>query len=339
MVTHLVKHITPIDGTSPNRVMASRAMGKIGGKVKPVRAYAEMKYVYEIDPANGDSVIIETAIFPSGKYDALDFIPNWQGHRFVGWFKNAASPSASIPSMDDELTNKSSVVYSIKTVYAHWQLPTAVTFDANTNGGAMPDGWNAPYYYAGQPYGVLPKPTHGSLNFTGWYDSNGNRITAESIVSQNVVLTARYAAQSFTVDLNEQWQLSTTQTNPDPSLYDGVYESFNNKGVDNSYDKMYIRLVGYTNFRIYIRSYAESNYDYTIAFNPDVDVTSLPSNTTTGAKASTKGNQSSGQMIENYTQVDYTLDGGEHFILIVYRKDSSAQSGTDQGYVLIPKEQ
>ena len=53
---------------------------------------------------------------------------------------------------------------------------------------------------------------------------------------------------------------------------------------------MYVRISGYDTFKLYIRSYAESNYDYTIAFNADVDVTSNPSSSTTGVKAHTSGN-------------------------------------------------
>ena len=340
MVTHLVKHITHSEGASPNRVLVSRTMGKLGGKVKPSLAYAELDFVYRVNLANGETPISWDTTFPSGKYEALDFIPLWDAHRFVGWFGYPVDPSASIPDMSGELNSNSQVKFAVQTVYAHWQLPTTVTFDATTNGGVMPDGWIAPYYYAGQPYGELPKPTHDSLSFTGWYDSSGNRITTASIVPEGgVILTARYAALSLTVDLNNQWQLSTTQSNPDQSLYDGVYESFSNKGINNSYDKMYIRLIGYTNFRVYIRSYAEGSYDYTIAFNPDIDVTSLPSYTTTGVKSSTMGKQNGGHTIESYTPVDYKLDGGEHFIVIVYRKDSSDNRNNDQGYVLIPKEQ
>lgn len=340
MVTALTKHLTPDANGSTYRVAVSRAMGVDGGKVKPLRAYFEMPYTYIIDPANGDETQTASALFPSGKYAALDFTPTWAHHRFVGWFSEASTPSADVPSTMGEITPSDSVVFSIATIYARWQLPTSITFDATSGGGEMPGGWTAPDYYAGQPYGELPKPTHPELNFTGWYSASGERVTATSIVPQGgAALVARYAAQSFTVDLNDQWQLSTSQTNPDPAAYDGVYESFSNYHVANGYAKMYVRLLGYTNFRIYIRSNAESNYDYTIAFNPDVDVSSLPSNTTAGVKATTRGNQHSGQSISDYTPVDYTLDGGEHFILIVYRKDSSANSGTDRGYILIPKEQ
>lgn len=339
MVTHLVKHMTPIDGISSNRVMATRSIGKISGKVKPVRSYAEMEYSYDIDPSNGDPNISESTIFPSGKYDALDFKPLWDGHRFVGWFKDSASPSASIPSMSGEIMADTPVIYALKTIYAHWQLPVTVTFDAESGGGVLPEGWTA-NYYAGQPFGTLPKPTHETLNFIGWYDGNGNKITSSSIVPDGgASFTARFSSASFEVDLNSEWRLSEDQSNPDTALYEGVYESFSNHGVDNKFAKMYIRLVGYTNFRIYIRSYAESNYDYAMAFNPDVDVVSLPSYTTTGVKAHTRGNQKSGQDLSSYTPVDYELDGGEHFIAVVYRKDSSVGVGNDRGYVLIPKEQ
>jgi hypothetical protein len=94
---------------------------------------------------------------------------------------------------------------------------------------------------------------------------------------------------SYTVDLNGQWRQSTSQTNPDPSLYDGVFESNSNYNVHNGYAKMYVRIEGYDEFTLYIRSYAESSYDYTIAFNPDVNVTSNPSSSSSGVKAHTSG--------------------------------------------------
>ena len=34
---------------------------------------------------------------------------------------------------------------------------------------------------------------------------------------------------------------------------------------------MYIDVVGYTTFKVYIRSYGENNYSYAIALPPDVD--------------------------------------------------------------------
>lgn len=146
---------------------------------------------------------------------------------------------------------------------------------------------------------------------------------------------------SYTVNLNSQWQLSSTISNPDSSLYEGVYQSYANKGVNNSGDSMYIDIDGYTNFKLYIRSYAESSYDYvmvsqldkTLAYNSSYSDTTL-------VKAHTRGNQKSGTTINDYTLVEFTdIPSGSHRIQIIYRKDSSANSGDDRGYVLIPKEQ
>lgn len=140
----------------------------------------------------------------------------------------------------------------------------------------------------------------------------------------------------FTVDLMDDWELSTTIPNPDESLYEGVYQSFKNKGLANEVAVMKITFTGYTEFNVYIRSYAESNYDYTIAST--LDAASYPtdySNST--AFANTRGNQQSGTAILAYTKVTYTTDGAEHFIYIVYRKDTSTDSGDDRGYVLIQK--
>lgn len=351
MVTHLVKHITHSEGASPNRVLVSRAMGKVGGKVKPSFAYAELNFDYRVDLANGETQISWHTTFPSGKYDALDFIPSWDAHRFVGWFGYSAEPSASIPDMSGELNSNSKVKFAIQTVYAHWQLPTTVTFDATTNGGVMPDWWVAPHYYAGQPFGSLPKPMHDELNFTGWY-ANGERVTESSIVPEGgVSLVAEFMAQSYTVNLNDQWQNSDWE-NPNPALYDGVYQSFSNTGYEDtenyseSMAKMYIDVVGYTHFRIYIASNSEMNYDYVVAMKPDVDPETPPfaswGEIPEDVMASTADyaiDSEDPSDINVYIPVDYELDGGVHRICIVYRKDSSYSVGHDCGYVLIPKEQ
>ena len=202
----------------------------------------------------------------------------------------------------------------------------------------------------GKKIGELPKPTCPADKpyFGGWYtEANGvgTKYTASSTApsQDSLTLYAFYSAvqlKSYTVDLNGQWRQSTTQTNPDSVVYDGVYESNSNYNVDNGFAKMYVRISGYDEFTIYIRSYGESSYDYTLAFNPDVDVTSNPSTGTGGVKAHTSGNQQSGQAIGNYTKVTYTgLAGEDHFICIVYRKDGSVNNGNDRGYVLIPKDQ
>lgn len=162
-------------------------------------------------------------------------------------------------------------------------------------------------------------------------------VTATTTITQGV-----WIDQSYTLDFNDgQWELSETIPNPDSTLYDGVYQSVKSKGVDNSYDAMYIDIVGYETFKLYIRSYAESNYDYVMVSQLDQTINGSTSySDTTLVKAYTGGNQQSGTAIGNYTLVEFTgIDSGDHRITIVYRKDSSTASGDDRGYVLIPKVQ
>ena len=150
-----------------------------------------------------------------------------------------------------------------------------------------------------------------------------------------------YDFASCSVNHNSQWRLSSSVSNPDSSLYDGVYESNSNYNVNNGVATMYIDIEGYTEFSIYIRSNAESNYDYVMVSQLDKTITGSTScSDTTLVKAHTRGNQKSGSSISDYTKVTYSnISSGTHRITIVYRKDSSQHSGADRGYVLIPKNQ
>lgn len=188
--------------------------------------------------------------------------------------------------------------------------------------------------------------------FDGWYtgiDGTGAKYidTSACPAQASLKLYASWLRKVYdedfrgylSVDLNSQWRQSTSQTNPDPQTLLGVYESNSNYHVDNKYAKTYVRLSGYSEATIYIRSYAESSYDYTIAFNLDTDYTStsVPSYNSAGVKAHTRRNQWSSQALTAYTEVNYTgIDPtASHFICVVYRKDGSASSGNDRGYLLV----
>ena len=114
-----------------------------------------------------------------------------------------------------------------------------------------------------------------------------------------------------------------------------VYMS-NNRGVDKSQAVMKLECVGYKELTLYIRSYAESTCDYTIASNANASAypTSYDSSYT---KAHTRGNQKSGTTFSDYTAVTYTGLSDNDIIYIVFRKDGGGASGDDRGYVLIPK--
>lgn len=152
---------------------------------------------------------------------------------------------------------------------------------------------------------------------------------------------------SVTVTLNRagSW---TTSSKSSISGY-RCYQSSSSYNVSNGIDVMRINLsnCGGQTFTIYIRSYAESTWDYTAAGVLDTALST--SNTSTAypkgssgtmpssIKAWTKGNQQSGTALSNYTAVSYTIpNNSSHFIDIAFVKDGSGNNGDDRGYVLIP---
>jgi hypothetical protein len=149
--------------------------------------------------------------------------------------------------------------------------------------------------------------------------------TATTTITQGV-----YISKSYTVNINDSWRKSS-KSNPDSSLYDGVYESNSNWHLANRVAKMYIDITGYSEFSIYVRSYAESRYDYVIVYELD---------STSSQKMSTSNKQNGGTSLSSYTKVTFNnIDGGSHRITIEYKKDSSGNSNDDRGYLLIPKNQ
>lgn len=210
--SHAVKHLS---GTGT--FLASRAMGDSSGTVKAVRKHYDMPMQYTIDECNGNSPTAANVYFPSGKYEDLDYTPTWSGHRFVGWYTTSATPSTTAQTSGTQVQKGDSVVFDRSTVYARWQLPTTVTFDATTNGGQMPSGWTSPDYYVGQPYGTLPQPTKSGEVFLGWFTSGGTRVTAASTVTTGT-LTARYAAVTYAT----KWEVNCTSTS---YLKTGIYSA------------------------------------------------------------------------------------------------------------------
>lgn len=227
----------------------------------------------------------------------------------------------------------------------HW---CTIVFDAGS-GTVSPSTKQVVY---GKKIGELPEPTCPADKpyFVGWYteaDGAGTKYSSDSTApsQDSLTLYAFYSAtklQSYTVDIsNEDWVLQDPNTNPDPSSYDGVYQSSRYwKAVPSGgcIVKMYIDVVGYTTFKVYIRSYGENNYSYTIALPPDVDPSTY-SNAISQSYSNTSTSSTSGTAISSYKLVTYNLDGGEHRICIVYGHRDTITQNDDRGYVLIPKDQ
>lgn len=210
---------------------------------------------------------------------------------------------------------------------------TLLNYTATLTGNSIGDGsvitWSETGNGWSNEFGQNPSTTT-DRNVTVSFTYYGKTATKTIIQRPNRI---------YNVILNNQWQLSTSITNPDSNIYEGVYESFSNKGVDYSAAIAYIDIECCETFNFYVRSYAEGSYDFVVVSNLDCTLTS---GTTSGSnvKMTTKSNQKSGTTISDYTLVEFTgIDGGEHRISVMYRKDSSSASGTDQGYLLIPKNQ
>lgn len=189
------------------------------------------------------------------------------------------------------------------------------------------------------------EPPEG-LHLEGWYKDNEFSIKAnegEIVDSTFANLYAKFTASTYEIDGNNQWRPAESFNPSTIQGYEGfdVYESFSNWNVHNAFAKMYVDVIGYRQFTMYINSYGETNYDYTIAFSPDVDVTSNPSSSTAGAVANTYGfsknpEQYPPEDANGWRKVTYELDGNAHSICICYRKDGSGNNYNDRGYVAIP---
>ena len=148
----------------------------------------------------------------------------------------------------------------------------------------------------------------------------------------------------FTVDLNSQWQDSTSygSLSSDTANYD-FYESFGNYNVSNGKATMFITIEGYASFTFKVRNYSESSYDYVVVNN--LDDTTVPSwqpSVGSGTASSGKVYYTNKGKSSNTTWYDVTfnnLDGGEHIITVTYGKDGSGHRNDDRGYVAIPKKQ
>lgn len=183
--------------------------------------------------------------------------------------------------------------------------------------------------------GVITALSEGSTTVTAAIIIDG-----QTVASANTTVIARSAYYSVTpVSGETAYGWTTSTVNPNTTLYDS-YQS-DNYHVASSIATMKLTIVGYTEFRIYVRSYGESSSDYLV-----VRTNALTSwnNPTNNAIANTRNNAQGGTAIGNYTLVTLTTANGltaddtPHTFYIQYGKDNNTNRNDDRGYVLIPKE-
>ena len=148
---------------------------------------------------------------------------------------------------------------------------------------------------------------------------------------------------SIAVNLNSQWRTAASYGNiSDTGNYD-FYQSSSNYHVHNGKATMFITINGYTSFTFKVRNNSESYFDYVVVNN--LDDRSIPKwQPSVGSGTASSGkvyysNQSKSSSTTWYDVTFDNLDGGEHTITVTYGKDGSGNSGSDRGYVAIPKAQ
>lgn len=122
------------------------------------------------------------------------------------------------------------------------------------------------------------------------------------------------------VDLNGEWEMSLE------NVFDAEYTSYNsfsNKGVSNSTATMRLYIKGYDTYSFKYMSDAEGSWDYMILMPADTNWNGGD------GLYNTKNKQT--QILE----ATYTFDdpSTEHFIEIVYKKDSSVDKNRDCGFI------
>ena len=295
-------------------VILGRGLESIGGYAFQHCNALSNVYCKSLTPASLGSYVF--------RYNAADrkiYVPK----ESVDFYKQAWSSYSSdieeIPYTPTECTSLTITANNVS-----WRATSVtVSYTAITNGTSP----------IGEMSNVVVTGTAQSNTFSqNTSDKEVERVVTYSYLGQTATTTIKqgvYGASTYAVILNDNWRLSTAVTNPNSSLYDGVYESYSNYNVNNGVATMFIDIDGYETFRLYVRSDAETSCDYVIVSELD----------STTEKMTTSGNQNSGTAISNYSLVTFTnIDGGSHRITIKYRKDGSVNNGTDRGYVIIPQQ-
>ena len=211
-------------------------------------------------------------------------------------------------------------------------VPSGNTFLAWGMKGAT-DTWCGAVY--------TPDETSTSARFfTGSYWPNsGTNATHGQYFYYKKVTRNRWRRVPMKVTLNHHGSWVDSGTTVDGHK---VYKSNGSYNTANAWDTAKIEFEGYSSFTVYVRSYAEGNYDYILVSQLNDDYLAERTSTssmrsvysnTTYTKAYTRAKQSS----TTYTEVNFSdLDPTEtYYFYIIYQKDSSANSNDDRGYFYI----
>lgn len=151
--------------------------------------------------------------------------------------------------------------------------------------------------------------------------------TYNTSISASLTVSIVNVATSMTVDLNNgQWVDSGT-TVDGHTVYKSDAGSYH---VNSGSSTCTVTVKGYNKATVYVRSYAEGNYDY-VDVGP-LDGTVTRSNEVVPSVLTTRGRQSATQY---YSHTFETNDGNTHTFQVMYSKDASGNNDDDRGYFYV----
>ena len=235
----------------------------------------------------------------SGTFNNMGFAPFSKGESGIpsGWTENIP-PIQSITANPDTFTIKS---YNTR-------VNCTSTLTITTTTGITTTHTNSATITVGENTG----DTTRTLTETIPYKSSSYQVT--------IIQTAN-DVKTFS------WNVVSTGTYPFQLNSNDYYES-TNKGYDSSYSYATLNYEGFENLVLECINSGESNYDYGIISQPDVQLSESTSDD--GATGSTNVfHNFKGQSSTNPVQLTIPSDKGSHFITIKFRKDGSSAQGND----------
>lgn len=152
--------------------------------------------------------------------------------------------------------------------------------------------------------------------------------TYDTSISASLTVSVANVESSMTIDLNNGQWVDTGTTIDGHTVYKSDAGSYN---TENGSSLCTVTVRGYSHVTVYIRSYAENNYDYTELGPLDGTV----SRASTSNVLNTKGRQSATQY---YSYTFNIGDTNAHTFQVLYSKDNSGNNNDDRGYFYVVAE-
>ena len=170
-----------------DNVVTADTVYTTAGDMELIAWWTANKYTLTLDAAVGT---VDPATLTVTYEKAIGTLPTPErtGCTFAGWV-DAEGKEVTAETI---YTNAADA-----TITALW-TPNSYTLTLETEDGAQIE------VVFGEPIGTLPTPELEGYTFEGWYDAEGNPVTAETVYNfdTNLALSARWSANGFVIELD-----------------------------------------------------------------------------------------------------------------------------------------